>query len=49
LELGDHELPAGKHTLRFTLVGQNAESNNCFSGLDALDLIAARHRRGRTA
>ncbi len=41
LELGTHELTAGKHSLRVTAVGKNAMSANYFIGLDAIDLIAA--------
>lgn len=41
LELGSHELTAGKHSLRVTAVGKNAMSANYFIGLDAIDLIAA--------
>jgi hypothetical protein len=44
LELGEHELTAGKHTLRVTAVGKNTGSNDYSFGLDAVDLIAARHR-----
>ena len=41
LELGRHELTAGKHSLRVTAVGKNDVSANYFFGLDAIDLIAA--------
>lgn len=40
LELGNHELAAGQHRVRFTSVGKNAKSADYFLGLDAIDLIA---------
>jgi hypothetical protein len=40
LELGEHALAAGKHTLRFTAVGKRAGSSNYFFGLDAVDLLS---------
>jgi len=42
LELGDHELAAGKHTLLFTAVGKHAGSSNYFFGLDAVELLIPR-------
>jgi hypothetical protein len=39
LELGTHELPAGKHRLRFTSVNKGAASKNYSFGLDAVDLL----------
>jgi hypothetical protein len=39
LELGDHELAGGKHTLRFTAVGKHARSSNYFFGLDRVELL----------
>jgi hypothetical protein len=41
LELGTHDLTAGKHSLRVTAVGKDAMSSNYCFGLDAIDLIAA--------
>ena len=46
LELGSHELTAGKHSLRVTAVGKNVMSTNSFIGLDSIDLIA--EKRGIT-
>jgi hypothetical protein len=40
LELGQHNLAAGKHRLRCTVVGKNPASSNFFFGLDAIDLLA---------
>ncbi len=40
LELGSHELAAGKHRFRVTAVGKNVTSANYFIGLDSIDLIA---------
>ncbi len=40
LELGTHELSAGRHTLVFKAVGRNVSSTNFFFGLDAVDLLA---------
>ena len=42
LELGDHELAATKHTIRFTSVGKNAVSGNFWFGVSAVDLLATR-------
>ena len=42
LELGTHELKAGKHRLRFTVEGKNAASAGYFFGLDAIDLLPAK-------
>jgi len=39
LELGDHELSAGKHTLRFTAAKKNPTSKGYYFGLDAVDLL----------
>ena len=40
LELGQHDLSAGKHRLRCTVVGKSPASSNFFFGLDAIDLLA---------
>jgi hypothetical protein len=40
LELGPHELSAGKHRLRCTVLGKNSASGNFYFGLDAIDLLA---------
>ncbi len=40
LELGTHELTAGSHLLRFTIVGKNRASAGYFFGVDAIDLLA---------
>ena len=42
LELGTHNLAAGKHRLRFTADGKNAASKDYYFGLDAVDLIATK-------
>lgn len=42
LELGTHELKAGRHRLRFTVEGKNAASAGYFFGLDAIDLLSAK-------
>jgi hypothetical protein len=39
LELGVHDLAAGEHRLRFTSVGKNAVSDNCWFGISAVDLL----------
>jgi len=39
LELGAHELAAGRHHLRFTAVGKNPASTGYHFGLDAIDLL----------
>jgi hypothetical protein len=39
LELGNHELSAGQHQLRFTVVGKNAASAGHAFGVDAIDLL----------
>ncbi len=39
LELGQHDLAAGKHRLRCTAVGKNPASGNFLFGLDAIDLL----------
>jgi hypothetical protein len=41
LELGTHQLAAGRHTLRFTVVGKSEASTNYYFGIDAIDLLAA--------
>jgi Papain family cysteine protease len=41
LELGAFDLGAGRHRLRVTAVEKNAQSQNYFFGLDALDLFDA--------
>ncbi len=40
LELGIHDLAAGRHRLRFTAVGKDPASKNFSFGLDAVDLLA---------
>ena len=40
LEQGEHELTAGNHCLRFTVVAKNAASKNFSFGLDAVDLLS---------
>jgi hypothetical protein len=42
LELGDHELTAGKHSLRIKAVGKNEVSSNFYFGLDAVDVLSAK-------
>jgi len=42
LELGVHEFAAGRHTLRFTVVGKNLAAGNYYFGLDTIDLLPAR-------
>jgi serine/threonine protein kinase/WD40 repeat protein len=44
LELGDHSLSAGNHSLRFTVIGRNPASQNFFFGLDAIDLLSLDRR-----
>jgi hypothetical protein len=41
LELGTHEMVAGRHRLRVTAIAKDGAANGFFFGLDALDLIAA--------
>jgi len=41
-ELGVHEFAAGRHTLRFIVVGKNPAAGNYYFGLDAIDLLPAR-------
>ncbi len=41
LELGIHNLAATKHTIRFTVVGKDAVSENFWFGVSAIDLLAA--------
>ncbi len=41
LELGTHELTAGRHTLGLRVVGKNAASTGFYFGLDAVDLLTA--------
>ena len=41
LELGTHELTAGKHLMRFSAAKKNAASENYFFGLDTIDLLPA--------
>jgi hypothetical protein len=40
LELGRHDLAAGKHRLRYSVIRKNPASSNFFFGLDAIDLLA---------
>jgi hypothetical protein len=40
LELGEHELAAGRHTLRLEVVGKNSASEGYAFGIDAIDLLA---------
>lgn len=40
LELGVHDLTAGKHRMRFTATGKNAVSENFWFGVGAVDLLA---------
>lgn len=40
LEIGERELTASKHSLRFAIVGKNAASKNYCFGIDAIDLLA---------
>jgi hypothetical protein len=40
LELGQHDLAAGKHRLRCTVIGKNPASSNFLFGLNAIDLLA---------
>ncbi|HEV3386675.1 MAG TPA: C1 family peptidase, partial [Gemmata sp.] len=40
LELGTHELAAGKHTIRFSVTGKNPGSKGHSFGLDTIDLFA---------
>jgi hypothetical protein len=42
LELGSHDLKAGEHRLRVTVVGKHAASAGYFFGLDAIDLLPAK-------
>jgi len=42
LELGDHELTAGIHKLRFTAATKSLASTGYFFGLDAVDLLSAK-------
>jgi hypothetical protein len=42
LELGDHELTAGKHRLHIKAVGKNEVSSNFYFGLDAVDVLSAK-------
>jgi serine/threonine protein kinase/WD40 repeat protein len=44
LELGDHSLSVGNHTLRFIAMGRNPASQNLFFGLDAVDLLSLDRR-----
>lgn len=39
LEMGTHELAAGRHRLRFTAVGRNPASTGYRFGIDAIDLL----------
>jgi hypothetical protein len=39
LELGEHEMAAGRHRLRCTVVGKGPASNGFNFGLDAIDLL----------
>jgi len=39
LELGQHDLAAGRHRLRCTVLGKNPASGNFYFGLDSLDLL----------
>jgi hypothetical protein len=42
LELGTHELAAGKHTIRFAATGKNPGSKGHSFGLDTIDLFAVK-------
>jgi hypothetical protein len=42
LELGQHELAAGRHRLRCTAAGKDPASGNFYFGLDAIDLLPAK-------
>ena len=39
LELGNHDLNAGSHSLRFKVVGKNPASAGHLFGIDAIDLL----------
>jgi hypothetical protein len=39
LELGNHELAAGQHHVRFTVAGKNPASTGYSFGVDAVDLL----------
>jgi hypothetical protein len=39
LELGNHQLAAGQHHLRFTVAGKNPSSTGHLFGVDAIDLL----------
>jgi hypothetical protein len=39
LELGNHQLTAGQHRLRFTVAGKNVASTGYLFGVDAIDLL----------
>jgi hypothetical protein len=39
LELGTHELAAGRHAIRFHVEGKNAASTGFFFGIDTVDLL----------
>jgi len=42
LELDQHDLTAGNHQVRCTVIGRNPASSNFYFGLDAIDLLAAK-------
>jgi hypothetical protein len=42
LELGTHELSAGKHAVRFTVTGKNPGSKGHSFGIDTIDLFAVK-------
>ncbi len=42
LELGQHELAAGRHRLRCTAAGKNPASAGFYFGLDAIDLMGVK-------
>jgi hypothetical protein len=40
LELGNHEIAAGQHVIRFGVVDKSEGSTNYYFGIDAVDLLA---------
>jgi hypothetical protein len=42
LELGQHDLAAGRHRLRCTAAGKNPASGGFYFGLDAIDLLGVK-------
>jgi hypothetical protein len=45
LELGEHELAAGPHTIRLDVAGRNEASSGYAFGIDGIDLLAPRTPR----